>query len=257
MEPWVHDYRLGFSLRADNWRISGTYIKRSDEITGPHAGEHDFLSVGIGYEPDSQARPDVEGSWFFPRFHFEAGLGTGRSDIPGAGSQKGVGMHWAAGVGLPAVPAIRLPENRAILGVEQNGIAREGPRPPTGQPHTDEFLSSLLGTIRWRPLGHTRFAIFDVRAGLGFGRHKTQVVPPLAGTPGVCPPGTSVDDPSRPRFCEATDQGLGALLGAALTVPMGNQVSAGLDISWNSIDTDNETHSFWVPAFTLRYHPNG
>jgi hypothetical protein len=256
-ESWVHDYRLGFSLRADNWRVSGTYINRSAEITGPHAGEHDFLSVGIGYEPDGEARPDIEGSWFFPRFHFEAGLGNGKSRIPGAGSRSGVGLHWFVGVGLPAIRALRLAPNRVILGVEQNGIAREGPRPPTGEPHTDEFLSNLVGVIRVRPFGHTRFAIFDVRGGLGVGTHKTQVVPPLAGTPGPCPAGTSIDNPSQPRFCEGSSRGRGALLGVALTVPLGNQVSAGVDLSWSSIETDVEGESFWVPAFTLRYHPQG
>lgn len=256
-EPLVYDWRLGGTVRIKDWRFSYTYLDRSEEITGPFGVDHDFGSIAFGYEPDREARPDETGSWFVPNFHFEAGLGDGTSHVPGGERVEGVGMHVALGVGLPRLGRV-LPRNRVILGVEVAGMGREGPRPPDGEPHTDEFLLNLLGTVRWRPFGRgPGLGILEVRGGIGAGHLARQVVQPMAGTVTTCPPGTAPEQETPPRFCEASETGRAMLLGLAYTVPVGNQLSAGIDLSWNWTEIDAGRTSFRMPGFTLKYHPSG
>lgn len=261
-ESLVGDLRLGASVRLTDWRVTYTWARRTSELSeGPFSdGEHDYGSLALSYEPFGRTPAARAGTFLgrlmdgilgtvFEDFLFEAVLGPGRSDVPGAGARDGTGMHVAAAKGMLG--------NRAFLGIEMAGIGREGPRTAAGENHTDEFLRSFLFTVRARPLGVTTGpGILHVRAGVGSGEHRTQVVAPLDGRVIACPPGTVRDDGDGDR-CHASDAGTALLLGGGYAISVGPRVSVGLDLSWNRVALDAGAETFFVPALSMRFHPGG
>lgn len=261
-ESLVGDVRLGASLRLIDWRVSYTWVRRSAEVAeGPFGGlDHDYGSLAFSYEPYGTTPGDREGTvlgrvidgWLGTAFRnvlFEAGLGGGSSDVPGEGDRDGLGMHVAVAKGLLG--------NRVFLGGEMTGMGREGPVTAPGENHTDEFLKSLLATVRVRPFGASAGpGILHLRAGIGSGTHTLQVLAPLDGRVTTCPPGTVRDDGDGKR-CHASESGRALLLGGGYAISLGSQASIGLDLSWNRISLEAGDETFFTPAFTLRYHPHG
>lgn len=51
--PLVHDLRLGFSGRVDTFRVTYSYVKRSNEFAPPPGrdGKHNFHSLAISWDP--------------------------------------------------------------------------------------------------------------------------------------------------------------------------------------------------------------
>jgi hypothetical protein len=259
----VGDIRLGASLRLTDWRLSYTWVRRSAELEeGPFSNDrHDYGSLAVSYEPFGSTAGERAGTFLgclmdvvlgtaFENVFFEAAIGRGSSDVPGAGERNGVAMHASVGKGLFG--------NRVILGGEMTGIAREGPVPVPGENHTDEFLRSRLATVRVRPLGATTGpGILHVRAGAGRGIHRLQVLAPLDERVAVCPPGTARDGADDGKRCSATEAGTAVMLGGGYALSLGAKVSIGLDLSWNRIALDAGDETFFVPALTMRYHPWG
>lgn len=262
-ERLVGDVRLGASLRLTDWRLSYTWVRRSPEVAeGPFAEDrHDYGSLALSYEPFGSTAGERAGTFLgtvmdrvlgtvFENFFFEAAIGSGNSDVPGAGEQDGVAMHAAVGRGLWG--------NRVVVGGEMTGIAREGPVPAPGQNHSDEFLRSRLATVRVRPLGATTGpGIFHLRAGIGSGTHRLQVLAPGDERVATCPPGTLRHPDDDGKRCYASDTGTAVLLGGGYALSLGAKVSIGLDLSWNRIALEGGDETFLAPALTMRYHPWG
>lgn len=257
----VGDVRLGFSLRVVDWRVHYTWVRRSAELDGgPYGGlSHDYGSLALSYEPPFRPPAAAARSGLrkaqdavapaFEYFLFDAGLGFGRSDFPGQGARDGHGMHASVGWGIKG--------RRVVVGGEITGVGRDGPVPAPNRNHTDEFLRSLLATVRVRPFPTVPWPLpgtFDVRAGVGRGSYVFQVLAPGDGRVTTCPAGTVRDADDGPR-CSASESGTATMLGASYALHVGSQVSAGVDLSWNRISLDAGRHTFFVPAFTVRYHP--
>jgi hypothetical protein len=52
--PFVHDYRMGFSVRRDSLRVSYNFVVRSHEFTPPigrRDTDHRYHSLAVGWEP--------------------------------------------------------------------------------------------------------------------------------------------------------------------------------------------------------------
>lgn len=53
---WVYDIRFGASVRLSTWRLTYTFVRRSEEFTPPPGraeGLHDFGSIAVSYEQPS------------------------------------------------------------------------------------------------------------------------------------------------------------------------------------------------------------
>jgi lipid A 3-O-deacylase len=259
----VADLRLGGSLRLTDWRVSYTWVRRSRELArGPFSDDrHDYGSLALSYEPGARTAAHREGSFLgslmdgvlgrvVQNVLVEAALGSGRSDLADGGGQDGVAMHLAVSRGFLG--------QRLFLGGEFTGIGREGPVPEPGAPHSDAFLRSRLVTVRGRPLGATTGpGIFHLRAGVGVGSHRVQVLAPLDERVARCPAGTVREEGAEGRRCYTSDAGTAVMLGGGYALSLGPRASVGLDVSWNRIALDRGDETYWAPALSLRYHPWG
>lgn len=263
-EALVGDWRVGFSVRVTDWRLTWTQVRRSPEIddeSNPFRRFHDYGSVSFGYEPGRRTAADREGTLLggliddvlapaLRGFLLEAG--TGPADATGAAGAL------ASRFGV----AKRFWNDRVAVGGEIAGMGREfGPPPFPGGDHEDLFLVNKLITARLVPFGELGPGRLHVRAGAGRGLHKRQVTPGEPGPRPVadpCPPGT-VLEPDDMRYCNGSETGFGWMLGAGYWLGLpGDQASLGVDYAWNTIRLDEplEPMDFAIVTLGFQWHPN-
>ena len=262
-EHLVGDWRVGFSVRLTDWRLTWTQVRRSPEMadeTVPFRRYHDYGSVSLAYEPGTRTAAARQGTPLgfvvdrmltpvLGRMVLEAG--TGPADSGGALGALG------SRVGL----SFRLCCDRWAVGGEVVGLARElGPPAAPGGDHEDIFLVNKLLTVRMSPLGRRGPGRLQLKAGVGQGVRKLQITP---GEPGPrplsspCPVGTELETADL-RYCNATDTGLGWMLGAGYWFAMpGDKASLGVDYAWNSIRLDGPLgpSDFATLTFGVQWHP--
>ena len=253
----VGDYRLGFWLRLQDWRLDYTFVRRSPEVdqSGPSYRLYDnYGSMSVSYQPDGRA---TSGSFVdclvngvlgrvLDDFILEAGIGPDLLADRSDGVVRTNTLHVAVGRALPGML------HDFDVAYELVGTGREmGPAAVPGGDHLDRLLINHLATLRWRPLGgRIKWGVFHVRVGLGSGTMELEATPDEPGdraTP--CPTGMSPTGEGR-RFCHRIETGIGALAGAGYSLDFGHDLGLNTDLSWNHVGSDDP---FRFLALTLGF----
>ena len=258
-EHLVGDYRLGFSFRLTDWRMTWLHVRRSPDMSNEevrYRRYHNYGSLSFAYEPS--AAPAREGT-LVRHLHDWLGCVFG-----GLMLEVATGLAHANGVSGMLSSRLSLSKRIGLhfaFGGEIVGTVRDyGPPPSPGGDHEDLFSVNKLLTARWMPFDTLGSGRLHLRVGFGRSLQKRQVTP---GKPGrraaadPCPVGATLES-SEFRYCNSRTTGTGLMLGLGYWFPMpGKEVSLGIDFTCNTMLLKQPlgAESFPAVTFGFQWHP--